>query len=104
MSIMSKTSGHAVQEALDLAVANLEAMRLAEGEALGRDIPIKRNSPHRGMAGGRSKAASPPSSSTTAKIGGPHQPIVPADVEIAPACGLPQEKWWFFTERSEKRH
>ena len=28
----------AVQEALDIAVANLEAMRLAEGEALGRDI------------------------------------------------------------------
>jgi uncharacterized protein (TIGR00255 family) len=28
----------AVQEALDSAVANLDAMRLAEGEALGRDI------------------------------------------------------------------
>jgi uncharacterized protein (TIGR00255 family) len=27
-----------VQEALDIAVANLETMRLAEGEALGRDI------------------------------------------------------------------
>jgi len=82
MSIMSKTSGQRFKRLSTSLVANLEAMRLAEGEHWGViSFSVFTSS---SMAGADQKAASPPSSSTTAKIEARISRLF-GDVEIDPA-------------------